>query len=110
MEIVLICWVMSILHFKICMSRLLLAGNTHLMGQTGFDWLCFSMRKAIDALENALIKIQSDDELFLNEEFMLCIDNIITHAQFEICCLKLFCSYKIDPSMLNCMLNPFPSI
>ena len=42
--------------------------------------------------------------------FKLCIDNISTYAQFEFCCLKLFWSFKIDPNMLNCMLNPFPSI
>jgi len=39
------------------------------------------MGKAIDTLESTLVKIKSDGELYLNEDFMSCIfDNIYTDS------------------------------
>ena len=70
LEMVSLCRVMAILHFKVCMPMRWLAGNTHALGQTGYDWSARSMGKAIDALHDALMKIESDGSLFLNEEFM----------------------------------------
>ncbi len=37
-EMVALCRTMSILHFKICMPLRWLAGNTHFIGQQGYDW------------------------------------------------------------------------
>ncbi len=56
-----------------------LAGNTHLLGQCGYDWSSRSMGKAINALYDALILIEQDGGLFLNESFMNGIFNKI-HA------------------------------
>ena len=47
-----------------------LAGNTHTLGQVGFDWSARSMGKAIDALHDAMMEIEKDGSLFLSEEFM----------------------------------------
>ena len=35
-----------------------LAGNTNVLGHTGYDWSPQSMRKAIDASHNALMEIE----------------------------------------------------
>ena len=70
LEMVSLCRVMAILHFKVCMSMHWLAGNTHALGQTGYDWSSQSIGKAIDALHDALMKMEIDGSLFLNEEFM----------------------------------------
>ena len=69
-EMVALCRVMSILHFKICMPMRWLASNTHWLGQTGYDWSARSMGKAIDALHDAMVVIESDGSMFLNENFM----------------------------------------
>jgi hypothetical protein len=58
LEMVSLCRVMAILHFKVCMPMRWLAGNTHALGQTGYDWSARSMGKAIDALHDALMKIE----------------------------------------------------
>ena len=49
---------MAILQFKVCMPMHWLAGNTHLLGQCGYDWSSRSMGKAIDALYDVLILIE----------------------------------------------------
>lgn len=76
-EMVALCRVMAVLHFKICMPMRWLAGNTHFLGRTGFDWSSRSMGKAIDSLYSACLELQQNGELYLNEEFMNAIfDNI----------------------------------
>jgi hypothetical protein len=47
-----------------------LSGNTHFLVRCGFDWSARSMDKAIDALEAAMIVIEADVSLYLNEEWM----------------------------------------
>ena len=81
LELVSLCRVMAILHFKICMPLRWLAGNTHLLGQMGYDWSSQSMGKAIDALESTLVDIECNGELYLNEDYMSKIfDNIYTDS------------------------------
>ncbi len=65
-----LCQVMALLHFKICMLMRWLAGNTHFLGRTGFDWSYHSMGKAIDALLSACVELKQEGELFLDEDFM----------------------------------------
>jgi hypothetical protein len=60
MEMVALSRLFSILHFSVCMPMRFLAGQTHNIGALGYDWSPLSMGKAIDAIENALTKIQSD--------------------------------------------------
>jgi len=47
-----------------------LVGQTHNIGALGYDWSPLSMGKAIDTIENAMMKIQSDGSKFLEEDFM----------------------------------------
>src|SRR6056300_1299243 len=84
MEMIALCRVMAILHFKICMPMRWLAGNTHTIGQAGYDWSARSMGKAIDALEDAMVKIEEDGSKFLDEDFMNEIfSKIYTNADGE---------------------------
>ena len=69
-EMVLLCRSLAILHYTVCMPMRWLSGNTHFLGRCGFDWSARSMGKAIDALEAAMIDIDSDGSLYLNEEWM----------------------------------------
>ncbi|KAL7503011.1 hypothetical protein ACHAXN_000861, partial [Cyclotella atomus] len=69
-EMVALCRIMSIIHFKICHPLRWLAGNTKFIGQQGYDWSTKSMWKAIDAFFEAMDKIESDGSLILNELFM----------------------------------------
>ncbi len=69
-EMVALCRIMAIIHFKICMPLRWLAGNTKSIGQQGYNWSTRSMGKAIDALYEAMDKIESDGSLILNELFM----------------------------------------
>ena len=64
------CRVMAILHFKVCMPMRWLAGNTHTIGQVGYDWSARSMGKAIDALYEAMVEVEKDGSKFLDEDFM----------------------------------------
>ena len=70
MEMIALCRVMAILHFNICMPMRWLAGNTHTIGQAGYDWSARSMGKAIDALEDAMVKIEEDGSKFLVLDLM----------------------------------------
>jgi hypothetical protein len=70
LEMVALTRVMSIIHFKICKPMRWLAGNTHLLGQVGYDWSARSMGKAVDALDKAMIDIAKDGSQFLDEDFM----------------------------------------
>ena len=70
MEMIALCRVMAILHFKVCMPLRWLAGNTHKLGQQGYDWSPRSMGKAVDAPEEAMMAIEEDGSKFLNEEFL----------------------------------------
>ena len=70
MEMVSLCHVMAILHFKIVMPMRWLAGNTHFLAQCGIDWSPHSMGKAIDALETAMMVIEEDGSKYLDEHFM----------------------------------------
>ena len=85
-EMVTLCQTMAILHFKICMPLRWLAGNTHFIGQQGYDWSARSMGKAVDALYDAMNSIQQDCSLYLSEHFMnsifdkICKDEIGNHA------------------------------
>ena len=72
-----LCCVMAILYFKIVMPLRWLAGNTHTLGQVGYDWSTRSMGKAIDALHDALLEIESNGNLYLDEDFMNSIFNKI---------------------------------
>ena len=54
-----------------------LAGNTHNVGAQGYDWSVLSMGKEIDALEEAMVKIEDDGALFLYEAFMSDFSNIM---------------------------------
>ena len=69
-EMVALTRVMSIFHFKVCMPMRWLAGNTHHLGQTGYDWSARSMGKAVDALELAFIAVGNDGSKYLDEDFM----------------------------------------
>ena len=77
LEMVALCWVMAILHFKMCMPIRWLAGNTHSLGLCGYDWSSCSMGKANDALHNELVKIKMNGKLFLDESFMNSIFSMI---------------------------------
>ena len=78
-EMVALCRVMAIVHFKICMPMRWLAGNTHLIGAIGYDWSSRSMGKAIDALYDSMVEIETDPSKFLDENFMNAIfDKIYT--------------------------------
>ena len=72
MEMIALCRVMAILDYKICMLLCWLAGNTHSLGQTGYDWLARSMGKATDVLETerAMVQIENGGGLHLEESFM----------------------------------------
>jgi len=72
-EMVALSRLFSILHFSVCMPMRFLAGQTHNIGALGYDWSPLSMGKAIDAIENAMTKIQSDGSKFLEEDFMSAI-------------------------------------
>lgn len=76
-EMVALCRVMAILHFKICMPMRWLAGKTHILGRDGYDWSSRSMGKALDALYSACVDLQENSDLYLDEDFMNAIfDNI----------------------------------
>ena len=62
--------VFAIFHFTVCIPILWIAGNTHNVGAQGYDWSILSMGKAIYALEEAMVKIEDDGALFLDEAFM----------------------------------------
>ena len=62
--------VFAILYFTVCMPMRWLAGNTHNVGAQGYDWYVMSMVKAIYALEEAMVKIEDDGALFLDEAFV----------------------------------------
>ena len=47
-----------------------LVGQTHNIGALGYDWSPLSMGNAIDAIKNAMTKIQSDGSTFLEEDFI----------------------------------------
>ena len=47
-----------------------LAGNSHNIGAQGYDWSTRSMGNAIDALEKAMIEIETDGSKLLSEDFM----------------------------------------
>ena len=82
MEMIALCRIMSIHHFKVCMPLCWLAGNTHLIGQCGYDWSTRSMGKAVDAVHDAMMRIEEDGCLFLNEEFMngILTESLLTTA------------------------------
>ena len=44
--------------------------NTHNVRAQGYDWYVLSMGKAIYAWEEAMVKIEDDRALFLDEAFM----------------------------------------
>ena len=69
-EMVALSRVMAIVHFKIALPMRWLAGSTHIIGALGYDWSARSMGKAIDALHDALVRIEDNGELFLDEQFM----------------------------------------
>jgi len=77
MEMIALCRVMAILHFKICMPMRWLAGNTHSVGAVGYDWSSRSMGKAIDAIHDIMVTIENDGSMFMDENFMNSIFNNI---------------------------------
>ena len=70
MDMVALSRLFSILHFTVCMPMRFLAGQTHSIGALGYDWSPLSMGKAIDAIENAMMEIQSDGSKIMDEGFM----------------------------------------
>ena len=75
-EMIALTRVFAIVHFSIVMPMRWLAGNTHHLGAQ--NWSVRSMGKAIDALHDALVELETDGSLFLNEIFMKGIfDSII---------------------------------
>ena len=80
-EMVALCRLMAILHFKSCMPLRWLAGNTQYVGQLGYDWSTRSMGKAIDALFDAMLAIEEDGKLFLDEAFMNSVFDKIYHDE-----------------------------
>ena len=77
MEMIALCRVMAILHFKICMPMRWLAGNTHSVGAVGYDWSSRSMGKSIDAIHDVMVTIENDGSMFMDENFMNSIFNNI---------------------------------
>jgi len=73
MEMVALSRLFCILHFCVCISTRFLVGQTHNIGALGYDWSPLLMGNAIDAIENAMMKIQSDGSTFLEEDFMISI-------------------------------------
>ena len=69
-EMIALTRVLAILNFTVCMPMQWLAGNTHNFGAHGYNQSVMSTGKAIDALEEAMAKIEDDGELFLDEAFM----------------------------------------
>ena len=70
MEMISLCRVMAILHYKICMPMRWLAGNTHKIGSAGYNWSARSMRRPIDALHEAMLEVEKDGSNLLDEDFM----------------------------------------
>ena len=70
MEMIALSRVFAILHFSICMPMRFLAGNSHSIGASGYQWSALSMGKAVDALEIAMIAVHDDCTKFLDENFM----------------------------------------
>ena len=62
--------VFAIFYFTVCMPMRWLSDNTHNVGARGYNWSLMSMGKAIYALEEAMVKIEDDGALFLDEAFM----------------------------------------
>ena len=54
MEMIALCRVMAILHFKICMPMRWLAGNTHSVDAVGYNWSSRSLGKIIDAIHDVM--------------------------------------------------------
>ena len=69
-EMIALTRVFAILHFTICMPMRFLAGTSHNFGPAGYQLSGYSMGKAIDALETAMIAISEDLTKFLDEDFM----------------------------------------
>ena len=71
-EMVALCRVMAIVHFTISMPMRWLAGNTHHIGAQGYDWSARSMGKAIDAIYDAMLEVEleQDRRRFLDGDFM----------------------------------------
>ena len=83
-EMIALCRVFAILHYTICLPMRFLAGNSHSIGAQGYDWSTRSMGNAIDALEEAMIEIETDGSKLLSEDFMGNIfSNIYNYGPLE---------------------------
>ena len=62
--------VFSILHLTVSMLMGWLAVIMRNIGAQGYDWSMLNMGKVIDALGEAMVKIEDNGALFLDEAFM----------------------------------------
>ena len=69
-EMIALCRVFAILHYTICLPMRFLTGNNYSIGAEGYDWSIRLMGNAIDALEEAMIEIETDGSKLLSEDFM----------------------------------------
>ena len=88
-----------------------LAGNTHNVGYQCYYWYIMSMGKAIYALEEAMVKIEDDGALFLDEAFMSGIFSNIMEGDnklepLEEYIIHMFGKYSIQISLrIICLIN-----
>ena len=69
-EMIALTRVFSILYFTVRMPMRWIAGNTHNVGDQGYDWSVLSTGKTIYDLEEAMVKIEDDGALLFDEAFM----------------------------------------
>ena len=70
LEMVALARTISIIHFKLAMPMRWLAGSTHHMYDSGYNWSAQLMGKVIDALHDGLVEIEKDGTKFLDETFI----------------------------------------
>ena len=100
MEMIALSRVFAILHFSICMPMRFLAGNSHSIGASGYQWSALSMGKAVDALETAMIAVHDDCTKFLDEKFMNSIFSEISEDRGPLEPLVEFMEYMFGKNAL----------
>ena len=85
--------------------------NTHNVGAQGYDWYVLYMGKAIYAWEEAMVKIEDDGAIFLDEAFMYdIVSNILDGDNklepLEEYIIHMFGKYSIQISLrIICPIN-----
>ena len=110
-EMIALTRVFSIFHFNVCMPMRWISGKMHNVGSQGYDWSVLSMGKVIYALEEAMVKIEDDGAIFLDEDFMSDIFSNIMEGDnklepLEEYSIQMFGKYSIKISLrIICLIN-----